>query len=146
MPALLVGTAVDGLTAWVHAHGPFFAHVHLVSAGLGQESSAADERHAREHEHDEHEHEHHSHRGTAPEPVPLGLQVELPGFQAMPPRESPLTIALHLPALALVDQAWTVPDPRFATHGPTRTSGVPRSTGQRSGVAALLSSNHAIRI
>jgi len=150
LPALLFGPAFSGAVAWFHAHGAEGAHVHL----LLEEHHHAHGQGVVAHEEDRHSH--HPDGGETGDdepghgdggPVPHGFRIELPAFDAAPTRgSSPIPPATtHSLAGPPASRGPTVPSVA-PTHPVRIRSGWPPQGAQRSGVAALLRSSHAILI
>ncbi len=141
LPALLLGPAFGGVAAWIHSHGPAQGHVHWLPDDHDHDVAAFDGWHAAQHRRG---HEHGDHEEG---PAPTGLLVELPGFVAASARGSTVPPTASLQALALLPlTGWHLALVLSSTRpGPIR-SGWPPGGTERSGVAALLRSSHAILI
>lgn len=139
LPALVCGPVFGGRTVWLHSHGDEEVHVHLPPAGSAG-GLALGEWHDSQH-HDESD-EHHEHGQ-----VPAGVVVHLPRVlvaSSQAARALPSLGAFHI-------AAWSVTILRVdAGRRPCRPelfrSGWPPQSGQRTGVAELLRSSHAILI
>lgn len=143
LPALFFGQALGGMAAWVHSHGSSGAHLHLVADRidddlLGSLHERFDAQHRHEHEDDAREEE---------EPAPTGMPIELPELLAAPCKGPRLASAqgLHVPALLATPRWPLVLHVRAPAHERGRSGSPPRGA-ERSGIAALLRSSHAIRI
>ncbi len=142
LPALIFGPALRG-TAWFHAHGTSGGHLHLPPSepdhdDLGALHAWHDAQHRYAHETEKHQ---------EAEPTPEGLLIELPQILAAAPGRSTLASAASIHASLLP------PSPRWhvflvaTTYRPDLfRSGWPPQRAQRSGVAALVRSSHAILI
>lgn len=142
LPALLAVPALGGFAAWIHAHGPSGAHVHLMSSGHDHDVAALEGWHDAQHRLEPAD-EDHDVGGRAPK----GLRIELPEIVAPATHGSN---AIHAAGVRA-----PVPPPFAGWHPPLVErslrpwlirSGWPPQGTRRTGVAALLRSSHAIRI
>ncbi len=150
LPALLFGPAFSGAVAWFHAHGAEGGHVHLLTEehhhahGHGV---VAHEESPRSQPHVETETTDHEPGHGDGGPAPHGFRIELPAFDAAPTRSS--TPIPPASVLALAGHP-SLCGPRLVVAGSTHPArircGWPPQGAQRSGVAALLGSSHAILI
>ena len=138
LPALVYGPVLGGLAAWVHAHGPSGAHLHLLQAQTEQADlhERHDELHG--HAHERHEHE-------APEPE--GLLIEFPQVLANAPRDPGAGPAASATPAAPVQSVRSSLLFAGSTHRAYLCrSAWPPQEPARTGVAALLLSSHALLI
>lgn len=141
LPALLCGSLFAGVSAWIHAHGEDGTHVHLVASTHAHEVAALHDHHVDEHG-DQHEDDCHE----PEEPCPGGLLVELPDFLATHrdgTPAGPATGVLALGPSAVIRVCCAVATRPRPAPVPT---GWPPPRHERSGIAALLLSSHALLI
>lgn len=142
LPALLFAPALDGATVWVHAHASSGVHLHIHEPLANHEFGAHHERH-------EDEHRHGQDGGAQPDhtPAPAGFLIELPHLHAAAPKKPEAVFAAGARVSA--------PPPQRCAGVPWEDTAGPRAGArwrrpfagsQRSGVAALLRSNHALLI
>lgn len=143
LPGLLLGTALGGKVAWLHAHGPAGGHLHVLA------EQAADDHHGglRELHDAQHRHESGPAHDDGEAPPPTGLRIDIPHIVAAPcgGAASVSAASVHQSAIFHAPQ-WApalVEDPHGSGHF---RSGWPPQRAQRSGVSALLRSNHALLI
>lgn len=150
LPALLFGPALSGAVAWFHAHGAEGGHVHLLPEELHHvhgDGVVAHEESPRSHPHGEGETRDHEPGHGDGGQAPHGFRIELPAFDAAPTRGStPIPPALPLALAGLPSLRGPTPVVAGPTHPGRIRSGWPPQGAQRSGVAALLGSSHAILI
>ena len=143
LTALLFGPALGGAVAWIHSHGDSGGHLHLLPDDEQEnEVAALDGWHDAQHRCG-HDGDGHADGG----PAPRGFLIELPAFAAAAPRGSTVVPAASAQAqigvprsfqhLAIVESS----TPQWLIR-----SGWPPHRTNRSGVAALLRSSHAILI
>jgi hypothetical protein len=143
LPGLLFGPALGGMAAWLHSHGPAGEHLHLVTEQVDQDRLGT--------LHDWHDAQHQYEREDGIDeddaPTPTGLVIELPHILAVPGGSTTLvsTLGVHLPAVLPVPR-WHLTLVEGAPRHELYCSDWPPQRAQRSGVAALLSSSHAILI
>ncbi|MFN0008808.1 MAG: hypothetical protein ACKVXR_12980 [Planctomycetota bacterium] len=146
LPALVVGPAFEGGTAWLHTHGTSGGHLHLVAAATDHSHPTSPDE-----EHDAwHGHCHDSAppiEGIRDEPAPEGLRIQFPDLLVIAPGGSVPRSATSSGMLAVLPpplRHWTVLEhPRPAD--PRPSAGPPRRA-RRSGLAELVRSSHAILI
>jgi len=154
---VLCASPLGGLEAWIHAHGPWGGHVHVLSDLDELEDHGHGHGHGHGHRHDVADHharpESREASARAEEdhpqhhPAPEGVRIELPRVIAVAPRDSVRATGPGVPALATAPLVRWTPE-RIETRGPPESMrcGRPPGRARRSGIVALLQSSHALLI
>jgi hypothetical protein len=147
LPVLLCGQALGGAVLWLHAHGTAGGHVHVLAAAHdGAGHDAHDAWHAEQHRH-EHSGAGHRHEREDEDRGPRGVRIEFPQVLETTRPDSTLSSARALSPLALQPAAlaasYVGPD---RGRSPAPPQGPPPRRQERSAVAELLRSSHALLI
>jgi hypothetical protein len=134
LPLFVVAQAFGGSVVWIHAHGDAGAHVHVHSHAHDHEAHDRVTWHASEHGHDTHEQD---------LPAPDGILLALPELVASTTSCTSLVATIVPPV--------TFPCAAEDRLGVARTVAIlrrewPPPRRQRTGIAALLRTSHAILI
>jgi hypothetical protein len=143
LPMLLLGPALGGVAASLHAHGDAGAHVHVLALGSAAEcgSSALQDWHATQHQHSDG-----APTTGADDRAPEGLTVEFPAALAQSAAAPRPRVVGDAAFAALLPIPLAVPCLASGHRAPLARTESPPPRAARTGVAALLRSSHAILI